>query len=108
MNSKGTPGPWVVEIHKTEYPDIFRYNVMAPKGWREDTGKYSKCSVATGLDCPHDAALIAAAPDMLAALKAMVAERPTKEPPAEAGIAHRNWELFEQARAAIAKAEGRS
>lgn len=66
------------------------------------------CRVAEyGAECQcqcHDVA--DASPDLLAALKDLISSRPTKEPPKEFAVAHRNWEKFQRARAAIAKAEG--
>lgn len=56
--STGTPGPWHVEPRATKYPDLIEYDVS--------NGQFN---IAQRLDCPHDAALIAAAPDLLRALK---------------------------------------
>lgn len=90
---KHTPGPWVIGdgyiewYHNDDYsgaPDA----IVGPNG---------ECVVGssewTHLN-PHDARLIAAAPDLLAALKAVVA------------VADRDTEEFNAARAAIAKATG--
>ena len=52
-----------------------------------------------------NARLIAAAPELLEALEALLDGRPTKEPPNEMGVAHRNWVLFENGREAIRKAK---
>lgn len=41
--------------------------------------------------------------ELVSALQALVDGRPTQEPPAIAKIAHRNWELFQQARLALDK-----
>jgi predicted aconitase with swiveling domain len=100
-----TPGPWHVgkpdQVSTTGYPVIPIYSkttgqVMSEKG---------PCVVwATHGTAEADAALIAAAPDMLAALKAIVACIPD----------HGTWDQLDPfkmaaiARAAIAKAEGKS
>lgn len=68
----GTPGPWAVETFPTQYPDLFTYNVIAPRGWTDPhTGEGKVCGVASGLDSEADARLIAAAPKLLVALEAL-------------------------------------
>lgn len=68
-----TAGPWHVETSRTQYPDLFEYRVLAPN---PDAGQQGvsyageSLSVAGPLDSKADACLIAAAPDLLAALKA--------------------------------------
>jgi hypothetical protein len=64
MKYEATPGPWTVETHKTKYPDILLYNVLAPRGWKEEDDEYRICSVAQELDSDGDAYLISAAPDL--------------------------------------------
>ncbi len=64
-----TPGPWIVETWPTKYPDLFEYNVLAPRGWTNQDGTLQTCGVVSGLDSEDDARLIAAAPDILAALQ---------------------------------------
>ena len=66
MTTTHTPGPWVAEQHPTKYPDLFTWSIVARK---EDTGEDMTYGITSGLDCPHDAALIAAAPDLAKALK---------------------------------------
>jgi hypothetical protein len=67
-----TPGPWYVETHPTEYPDLFTYNVLASHGFTDYRGEDQLCSVANGLDSATDARLIAAAPALLEALREIV------------------------------------
>ncbi len=94
MSTSHTPGPWAVIPTLTGALSIN----AAPKvpvatvggaGWHlgEDVAK-------------ANAALIAAAPELLAALQAMVRMAKSKAPPSEIVLRH--------ALAAIAKAEGRS
>lgn len=88
-----TPGPWTA------------------KPWTYENGKRTVCTIQTDTDaiaqvldlwCPDDrtaekeanARLIAAAPDLLAALRAVIR------------VADRATDEFDQARAALAKAEG--
>ncbi len=74
--SKHTPGPWKREIRSVLIP-------IAPYEWAEAYGG----SIA-------NARLIAAAPDLLEALKGVLR------------VADRKTDEFDAARAAIAKAEG--
>ena len=67
-----TPGPWRLEgLAGTNYPDLTLWSVLAPN---PDAGKkgvsYSgeELTVVMGMDDETDARLIAAAPDLLAAL----------------------------------------
>ena len=101
MTQKHTPGPWRVIVHdRANKPDHFgrttKTRVTFING-ADGLGSIAKLYI--GHD--QDAHLIAAAPELLAALKAIVDGRPTEEPPLIATIAHQNWKLFEQARAAI-------
>lgn len=69
-----TPGPWHVERHATRYPDLFTYDIIAPRGWADPTtGETVRCGVAAGLDCAADARLIAAAPELVAAVAELAA-----------------------------------
>ncbi|HEY4136462.1 MAG TPA: hypothetical protein VGO34_14755 [Alphaproteobacteria bacterium] len=89
--SKHTPGPWAIE-HKNPFETFVR---GAPN---EEGSRYVVAIVHPGHDnaTEANARLIAAAPDLLDALKAVVA------------VADRKTDVFDQARAAIAKAEGRA
>ncbi len=119
-----TPGPW--EWQPSTSDDWDNHGPMlisAPlnKPWREfwgldgmERGKNHRNAppsptITSGSPwlSDADARLIAAAPDMLAALKALDKIGPKTTPPAHATIAARNWEIFQRARAAIAKAEGK-
>lgn len=93
-----TPAPWTV----TE-------NRNLPHRPIEVVGHAGNCCVASGLgDGPEaaaNAALIAAAPDLLAALEKLAPyalQRAETEPPFTAKYAHADYEI---ARAAIAKAK---
>jgi hypothetical protein len=68
-----TPGPWIVETHSTKYPDLFTYSIIAPNGYTEPDGSMCRCAVGMGeFDSLEDASLIAAAPDLLKALKELL------------------------------------
>jgi len=87
--SKHTPGPWMAASRPSS---IVGWPVVAP-----GDGGRSVCNITTGHDQSEaNAHLISAAPDLLAALKAVIA------------IADRATVEFDRARAAIAKAEGRA
>lgn len=91
--SKHTPGPW--GRHRVGYNGSRYYIMSARRG-----GDFVIAEVPTDRNYKHQALanayLIAAAPDMLAALKAVVA------------VADRSTVEFDAARAALAKAEGRA
>jgi len=91
--SKHTPGPWALDA-EAKHPWIVTCPV---EGFPELPGKV--CEVGY---LPN-ARLIAAAPEMLEALKAMLPENNTDE-----AQCRPDFETCEKARAAIAKAEGRS
>ena len=80
-----TPGPWTK--HRRSYADVWRIR-----------GK-DKVLIADDLFLEADANLIAAAPDLLAALKGML-DQP------ETNAAYDT--MMQRAQAAIAKAEGRT
>lgn len=93
-----TPGPWRVEGEKDpKYPDLTTWCVLAPN---PDANKTNICysgnelTVVFNTDHEADARLIAAAPDLLAALEALVLLLDTTK-----GLA-----TYKMARAAIAKA----
>lgn len=120
MSTKHTPGPWEVwpEVHGS-HPRHLVYISVGPVDKRRvcSTGVYghkrgaetSKKPVVTEEECRANARLIAAAPDMLAALieaedrLAMVLENDTDEGRPVDGSIVIAWE---RARAAIAKATG--
>lgn len=97
--STHTPGPWAVSIDDTGgnfsgWPSVQAaperdVSVVHRAGFKQEFwGDLSQ------RECLANARLIAAAPDLLAALKAVVS------------VADRKTTEFDQARAAIAKAEG--
>jgi hypothetical protein len=91
-----TPGPWRIEERNGMAANQYgRFNVSA--------SHYSRPGVIDGRDCvvevrdEANARLIAAAPDLLEALKNLVAFLDDQD----------NFKFTEEARAAIAKAEGK-
>jgi hypothetical protein len=113
MNAKHTPGPWKHDANDVLNPErafgIVRE--LGPKFDREagTQGAIEVIAEICGDDgsgvAEADARLIAAAPDLLAALEAVV-EMYTKTPGDECGRLFQRQEWFD-ARAAIAKAKGR-
>lgn len=98
--SKHTPGPWQYRRSSTSSTD--HYEIMPAGqlgGWKD--GRY--LSVSGAID-EHDARLIAAAPDMLEALKS-IAEFWNRDHNEKAMVGA-CWHAVETAEAAIAKAEG--
>lgn len=101
--NKHTPGPWSVRVHEHHdnpvcwvvAPDVNGYpydaEILGDDEYREQSGGYERRLA--------DCALIASAPDMLAALKAVLKA-------AETGRGKADAEAL--AEASIAKAEGRS
>ena len=91
MNAKHTPAPW----------RLFRHKRSIEISWPETNKKIASVPLNEFTDNSGNqanAALIAAAPEMLEALKALLALH----------IAHHNDPAHAAARRAIAKAEGRS
>jgi hypothetical protein len=95
MRAKHTPGPWLqvgawVEVERDDIPDICTCN---PRDIGQDHLKWNWKTVHA------NARLIAAAPDLLEALNAMLTHM---------GMDEDEWNkpTFDQARAAIAKATG--
>lgn len=90
--SKHTPGPWVFQAHDHWLPAV----VIGESVWH--------AGLVTGRERPGEheanARLIAAAPDLLAALKALLPW--VAAPPSDSA------EAWRAAQAAIAKAEGES
>jgi len=110
MTQKHTPGPWGYDTETSM--------VQAPSDWTDEGGKrhhdfrYPRviANVADDWDARSHGALIAAAPELLAALKTLL---PVLDKAPETdnvfGILHNAAMDAEQAAfAAIAKAEGRS
>lgn len=96
-----TPGPWCLDnpIHADTVDKVY-HSIDAGKGFPDDDGQGFGISGCLYLP---DARLIAAAPELLAALKAVMERCEVFENvPSDAG------RIIESARAAIAKAEGRS
>jgi hypothetical protein len=97
MTAKHTPGPWFVvetlrgslSINKTDKVPIA---TVGGAGWHlgEETAKANAC-------------LIAAAPDLLLALRRLMSYEDDRPAPGSYGA-----EIYAEAEAAIAKAEGRA
>lgn len=103
-----TPGPWHIGSDHGDPREQELDYVYDQSGWPFFVGvqetRTGKCDYhpATGIQSVEDARLIAAAPDLLAALDCMVKVFNAKEPPdAIVGFA-----AIERGRGAIAKAEG--
>jgi len=100
-----TPGPWEIEREWTdeEFPREYMAWIVAPskqierypKLYPGETDPARIADLADADDCTEaDAQLIAAAPDLLEALKGIIA------------VADRKTDEFDRAKAAIAKATG--
>ena len=97
---KHTPGPWSVS-------DYSKYHVVMPNG-------RLLCSTGVGVSGGHpdrkedyaNARLISAAPDLLEALKGLLADIEEYQSINKLGGENNHWQVI--SRAAIAKAEGRS
>jgi hypothetical protein len=94
--SKHTPGPWEVESGEAVYVLDKEYGRVCTVNWlRGPFGSFGRRTDAEG---HANARLIAAAPDLLAALRALVAKSTDL---------HGDWsEEWRKALEAIAKAEG--
>lgn len=91
MGAQHTPGPWAVEVTPEGFVEV--NSVSAPKSYR----RVARFSGARHRDA--NAALCAAAPEMLSVLKAVE----------ESFLADDSYPLLlEGVRAAIARAEGRT
>jgi hypothetical protein len=109
MNTKTTPGPWRTADQYLNHPDNARVDILAaPKsdihsGTKVAEATYSPRSSAYHVDnreeAEANARLIAAAPDLLKALNAMLTHMGMDEDDC-------NKLTFDQARAAISKATG--
>lgn len=104
--SKHTPGPWVVLNTHDIFTNIGAENADGDCAPYNDGWHVADCgSDDLNIDeIRANARLIAAAPNLLAALQEVVAEADAYE--AKHGPMHRPWVRI--ARAAIAKAEGRN
>jgi hypothetical protein len=102
MEAKHTPGPWHTngKVHETTI-DGFRTTSVAVS--MSEVGRAIACVYAGFGDGPDNARLIAAAPDMLAALREFVEAFNGDH---DAAIAMGLDVALGNARAAIAKAEG--
>jgi hypothetical protein len=100
MTSKHTPGPWTI---KSVFPDRSRGQTFGPRVWISAKVNNLNCRLADipDIESPTsdllaDARLIAAAPDLLAALQTLVA--------ASNDASINVWSALTDAREAIAKA----
>ena len=104
--TKYTPGPWFVKPARTR---LHIRNAADPRFGA--TGRYiGELARACGsAECAANAALIAAAPDLLAALRSVVGNDNDNDGSlgVSAGVGKRNWQAtMKQVRRAVAKAEG--
>lgn len=103
-----TPGPWRVDFART--PDgIVGFRVLAPERWHSvaNCNCYEPCNAVcfTPEEKYSNAHLIAAAPDLLEALKHLI-----EDPDYQVAIGGNPYAveaMLSRCRAAIAKAEGR-
>lgn len=91
MKFEGTPGPWQMKKEKGEQ----EWFVFQKGSMKKLYGGTVRTPVAEEINNKHDANLIAAAPELLEALQAVVS------------VADRATVEFDMARAAIAKAIGK-
>ena len=107
--SKHTPGPWYAD----KIQDRAAFNIFTPGQCTAlltlEPGKYDGADPRVG-SVEANARLIAAAPDLLEALRALLAVAPYHAPGAAHGVMgaeERHASAIKAARAAIAKAEGK-
>jgi hypothetical protein len=105
MTTDHTPGPWAAEdVRSGKYHVYFRINAQGESA--HIAGVYPHYGNAEA-----NARLIAAAPDLLAALK-LIADASECFAPSEedefTAPAHRLWVAITEARAAIARAKGQA
>lgn len=98
MEAKHTPGPWVAEL-SANLPEESRRFASWPLIGTDGKPDFSN-PVAAGINS-YNARLIAAAPDLLEALRNLM-DGLSSHICDEAGL----WSEYEQSRAAIAKATG--
>jgi hypothetical protein len=91
MKFEGTPGPWQMKKENGEQ----EWFVFQKGSMKKLYGGTVRTPVAEEINNKHDANLIAAAPELLEALQAVVS------------VADRETVEFDMARAAIAKAIGK-
>ena len=103
MTNAHTPGPWVLAIHKDGGNWDYNIRTAAPHNPAGTVGKHVATANKYLRETEANAALIAAAPDLLAALRAMIEYYDYDL--SESGIAAAPAKA---ARDIIAKAEGRS
>ena len=100
-----TPLPWEVEPGFDEVCNdgtrIPTWNIMAPKGWMESNGTFSKCSVVPELESEGDARLIVTAVNSRAQLVEALKRTLSWLSSYPGGGA---LDCYEQARAALAAA----
>jgi hypothetical protein len=102
--NKHTPGPWAIKFRGD-------HSAYISLGDPTTGGPHKQFDIAFDSRHPSDVAdarLIAAAPDLLAALKALLAVAPPKAPGAGVivGSEEKHKAAIAAARAAVAKAEG--
>jgi hypothetical protein len=109
MNTQAThtPGPWEIGSINKRDKNLWWSAVFTPKS----TGKFHtpRAGEALGVDreeCEANARLIAAAPDLLEALRGLLRETKAKNPSPKVGKDFSLLVHIEGARKAIAKAEG--
>ena len=99
MDTKHTPGPWYAGLYDTS-PNFLRVGKHMAVGREGDDMLIAVCGTPGFATSEADARLIAAAPDLLAACKAMLELTETDH-----GDSEETDAAFDLARAAIAKAE---
>lgn len=107
MTTKHTPGPWVVTKAKHGV-DMNHHIVALVAPDRDDRALVVHTPHGSDAQADANVRLIAAAPELLEALEAVVAEWDALYPffPTEAKIEDAEFSGFQMARAAIAKARG--
>ena len=101
-NAKHTPGPWAVDENDHQWITADCDGLIVaeiPYGEGEETDRHHEINDA-------NARLIAAAPELLEALRDMVRINQNKEGYFRGHSHAESGSVYEQARAAIAKAEG--
>ena len=108
MEQKHTPGPWMVREFNSDI-QISANNFREPAIVRRIMGTSSDCQTALRAEQVANARLIAAAPELLAALRA-IDHAWTSDMPSgpQNPILVKKWrQLWEQARAALAELAGK-